>query len=359
VGESLLRAKIAGYLRRLQISYGHASSGDAALLRDLIGAARFYLREDTATGGDGARGHDAILFIPLTILGRIEPAADERLRNRLRDDLNTCGSSIRAEHIASVAFEPPDESDIEFQRSQALSTAPQTAPDAVPFWQPGQIRLFISHRDTHKEAARSLGDALSNFGITAFVAHDTIEAMTTWRDEVRKGLDTMEVMLAFVTDDFDESAWTHQEIGFALGRGVPVIAVQLQRKTPSGFLEATQAVRGRLDQAMFAAPQIYRLLAQKLGNKARLQAGLVQAFVQSPSWAETRIRFDRLDDSVDRLTAQEVQEIIRGFDENDQLHFASYLTNDANRLLNFLERTTEREFEYASKRPYIRQCPPA
>ena len=34
------------------------------------------------------------------------------------------------------------------------------------------------------------------------VAHDTIAPMTEWRLEIMRGLETMEVMLVFLTDDF-------------------------------------------------------------------------------------------------------------------------------------------------------------
>ena len=69
--------------------------------------------------------------------------------------------------------------------------------------------------------ARRLGDALCAYGISPFVAHDTIVPMKTWQLEIEKGLETMEVMLAFLTDDFHQSTWTNQEIGYALGKSVP------------------------------------------------------------------------------------------------------------------------------------------
>jgi hypothetical protein len=204
--------------------------------------------------------------------------------------------------------------------------------------------LFISHRDSRKAEAKFLASTLEGYGISAFVAHDTIEPMTTWQAEILKGLETMEIMLAFITDDFHESTWSNQEIGFALGRGVPIISLKLQRKDPSGFIGNQQALRGSLDDPAFSVPDIYKILATKLGNKGRLQSALITAFVDSPNFNETKVRFDRLDDVVDTLSKGEADQIALGFHNNDQLHNAGHLTSKYQRLQNFMKRTTGTDY---------------
>jgi len=53
----------------------------------------------------------------------------------------------------------------------------------------------------------------------------------------------MDVLLALVTEEFKESDWTVQEIGFALGKGVPVIAIR-NGMDPFGFFGKWQAIEG-------------------------------------------------------------------------------------------------------------------
>jgi hypothetical protein len=236
-----------------------------------------------------------------------------------------------------------------YQGAVSFAQQPQTNPDTLSFWTPGHLRLFISHRDTHKEAARNLADALSNYGISAFVAHDTIEPMTTWQREIEKGLETMEVMLAFVTDDFHESVWTNQEVGYALGKGVPVISVKFQRKDPVGFIGTKQALKGRLDRAEAPAPEIYKVLAEKLGQKERLQQALVSAFASSPDWDAARDRFDRMNRTISTLTEDEVDKIQTAYSSNESLYGAYYLRNHYNRLVDFMKRCTGKEFQIDGK----------
>lgn len=345
----ILPAKVGGYLRRLTLTYGGAGQ---SFLRELVDRSRFYVREATSIDtdfGETSFGHDVVLFVPLSVLGSVSLNDDETLRERIRSDLNKCANAVPSEYIRAVGLEAEDEYDIEFQGSRTVSGAPATSPESLAFWKPGEIRLFVSHRDAHKREARSLGEALSQYGISAFIAHDTIEPLSTWRDEIRKGLETMEVMLAFVTDDFAESAWTNQEVGYALGKGVPIVSLQLQSRAPSGFIETSQAIKGRIAQPALSAEGIYKILADKLGNRERLQNALVAAFVASPDFNETKDRFDRMASVTAKLSDRELTMIVSGFEENDQLHKAGHLTSRFNRLLEFLRRTTGKTFELHGK----------
>jgi hypothetical protein len=159
----------------------------------------------------------------------------------------------------------------------------------------------------------------------------------------------VEVMLAFVTDDFHEGVWTNQEIGYALGKGVPIIPVKFQRKDPVGFIGTTQALKGRLDLVEEAAPAIYRLLVDKLGQKGRLQQALVSAFAKSPSFDAARDRFDRIYGVVSTLTDDEVGQIQTAYSSNERLHGAYYLKNRYNRLTEFMKRCTGKEFNIDGK----------
>lgn len=200
--------------------------------------------------------------------------------------------------------------------------------------------MFISHRDTHKVRAREIGDALASYGISAFVAHDTIEPMTTWQREIEKGLETMEVMLAFITDDFHGSFWTNQEVGYALGKGVPVIPVKFERKDPQGFIGMMQALKGDIHHCAASAPAVYKVLVEKLGQRGRLQQTLISAFASTPNWDEARRRFDRMDEAITSLTDDEVEAIQLAYSSNDQLYGAIYLNNKYDRLVNFMKRCT-------------------
>lgn len=205
--------------------------------------------------------------------------------------------------------------------------------------------MFISHRDAHKVEARELSEALEDYGISCFVAHDTIKPMSEWRTEIMKGLQTMEVMLLFLTDDFIESMWCHQEVGFALGKGVPIISLKLGQIDPPGFISHVQAQRGKIDSPYKAATDLFPLIGEALSRQERLQEILISSFTASRSFIDAKARFDRMAKLVDKLTEAQVEQIIAAFRSNDQLYLSVYLDNQNKRLRKFLDRATTRKFE--------------
>jgi hypothetical protein len=312
----------------------------------MIAACRYYVDEAVAhdNWNGGMDGHDVVLFLPLDQLAKVDPEDQAEVASGVKDLLSKLANGIETEYFNNVRFELNDENDFQYLAAKPFSPTPPINPDALDFWKPGLARVFISHRDQHKRDARELSEALEEYGFTCFVAHDTIQPMSEWRAEIMKGLQTMEVMLIYLTDDFDESMWCHQEVGFALGKGVPIISLKLGKKDPPGFISHVQAMRGQQDDPFSAASGLFPLIGKALGKQERLQEVLVSSFVASPSFSDTKSRFDRMNANVTKLTDKQLQQIIDGFYTNDQLYNAGILTSKFQRLRKFLEKVTGREF---------------
>jgi hypothetical protein len=294
-------------------------------------------------------GHDVAFFVPLDHLGKIDIDEQDDIAEEVKTKLNKCAHGIGNEYFHRVRFEMLDDNDAECQKATAFSTTPPIDPSTLDFWKPGLARVFISHRDSQKVAARALGEALSQYGMACFVAHDTIKPMKTWRSEILNGLQTMEVMLVFLTDDFEDSLYCHQEVGYALGRGIPIISLKLGKKDPPGFISEIQAARGRLNSPIEAARLVFPLISNALGRSERLQEVLVSNFAASPSWTEAKARFDHMASAVSELTQLQAEQLVKAFRENDQLHNSTYLTSDFARLKKFMGRATGKEWSINGK----------
>jgi hypothetical protein len=108
-------------------------------------------------------------------------------------------------------------------------------------WGEAGYRVFLSHKTSVKRETAALKERLQPFGISCFVAHEDIRPTKAWQDEIVNALTTMDAFVALLTDDFHRSLWTDQEVGFALGRNVPIISVKLG-KNPYGFIGKFQAL---------------------------------------------------------------------------------------------------------------------
>lgn len=129
----------------------------------------------------------------------------------------------------------------EYRQTNAVQRPQESEVEHI--WTDGKLRFFISHRDAHKSEAKKLGEDLEEHGVSSFVAHDSIQAMSTWKHEIMKALQTMDACVCFITRDFYESEWTNQEVGYAIARGVPIYLYSVDRTDPRGFRLDTQAIK--------------------------------------------------------------------------------------------------------------------
>lgn len=108
------------------------------------------------------------------------------------------------------------------------------------------LKAFISHSTNQKKSAHNLKESLKLYKIDCFVAHDDINPSEKWESEIIKALNTMDIFISIITDDFNESIWCQQEAGFAIARNVDIINIRFPEKDktshylPKGFLSFIQ-----------------------------------------------------------------------------------------------------------------------
>lgn len=138
------------------------------------------------------------------------------------------------------------------------------------------LRAFISHLSKEKLKATRLRDSLAVFGISGFVAHEDIEPTQEWQVQIERALQNMEVFISIHTDKFSESVWTQQEIGFAVARGIKVIAIRMG-EDPKGFISKHQALSRGVKKAEEVAAEIDILLLKDERTQARYSSAKAQA----------------------------------------------------------------------------------
>ena len=333
---SYLATKLNVMLKRLLLDY---KGRKLALEQEMIQSCRYLVYEQTGYDNldGGIDGHDIAFFFPDEVLSQIPLHKEDRYRSNLASALGGMIPSAAREFIHEIRFHLADEGDVEFQRAIPYTNKPIVNPDTLSFWKPGQVRLFISHRDGHKAGAHKLAIALKTYGVSAFVAHDTIVPMKKWRHEILSGLETMEVLLTYLTHDFTESLWCQQEVGYALGKGIPIVSLKLEKADPPGFIGDVQALKGNIYEPEASAAELYKLIAEALNAHDRLQDGLVSAFIASEDFDQARTRFVRMRESIISLSDAQVDMIVQGYGENESLYKAIYLNNHYHRLTGFMK----------------------
>jgi hypothetical protein len=164
-----------------------------------------------------------------------------------------------------------------------------------PFWRSGMLRLFVTHLAAHREFAGYLQEALLPFGISCFVAHNDIEPTLEWQTQIETALATCDVLVALLHDKFHESKWTDQEIGFAMGRGVPAFAIRLG-ETPYGFIGRFQAFNGTGKSAVDLARELFDSYRKNKQTQKKMGEVVVGLFENSWSFAAAKQHMDYLEE---------------------------------------------------------------
>ncbi len=164
-----------------------------------------------------------------------------------------------------------------------------------PFWRKDHLRLFISHLADHRKYAADVQSALMSYGISAFVAHNDIEPTAVWLAEIETALSTCDTLIAFLHPKFHASYWTDQEIGFAMGRGLPVFSIRFGQD-PYGFIGRFQAFEGTNKEPQYLGRELFEALRKHKQTQRRMATALVSLFETSGSFAAAKDHIGYLED---------------------------------------------------------------
>jgi AbiJ N-terminal domain 5/TIR domain len=145
------------------------------------------------------------------------------------------------------------------------------------FWTEGYFRVFVSHLSSNRERMSAMKAGLTNWGVSAFIAHEDIKASREWRDEVEAGLESMDVLVAVVEPGFKESDWCVQEVGYALGRKIDIIPLRAGLD-PFGFFGKYQGIQIKGKYPDWVAMEIVHTLFNKPQHRVRLLDSMSKSF---------------------------------------------------------------------------------
>lgn len=219
------------------------------------------------------------------------------------------------------------------------------APEATQrIWGNDGYRVFLSHKVEVKKKAADLKARLEPFGVSCFVAHEDIHPTKAWQDEIENALASMDAFVALMTKKFHDSLWTDQEVGFALSRGVPIIAVKLG-KNPYGFIGKFQALSCQWGTA---PKELVRLLIKQ----PRMLDAYISALTRCSSFDEGNTLSEILPD-IEKLTDDQAQQLVSVFNENGELRGSFGFNGTKSRyygdgLVAHLSRLTGRKYRMTS-----------
>lgn len=302
--------------------YRHQGETVMVALLESAEAAIDYEEYDNWNGGQ--HYYSLQLRISRKQFAQLEPRV-ESLQKALQVKLATVFKGTDPHFLTSVAITP-------LIKTMGTSHRRIEAADAIErIWAGDGFRLFLSHVSKHKKRVAELKEALAIYGVRAFVAHEDIQPTQDWQSEIETALNTMHGMAAILTPEFKKSEWTDQEVGYALGRGIKIIAVKAGQ-LPYGLLARQQALVADIDNITSMATGIVSILVKAPDTRGRMRDALTEALVSSCCWADTKLVVAQLE-SIATLTADNAERIRLALEENSQVSKAFGVRGRLERLL--------------------------
>jgi hypothetical protein len=269
-----------------------------------------------------------MLEVPIPVYVAVDEVRSQ-LEKRIHNRIDQLVRAERSNRITEVVISP-----VLAEHARPERPAPQEGvleEEPPSFWQPGCFRLFISHTSANKVRAHALKQALTEYHIAAFVAHDDIVPTKEWEAEIERALRTTDALAAIMTADFVESRWCDQEVGFVFGRGKLIIPL-CSDTIPHGFLGKYQRLLTKGLLASVVAGQLFNVLLSHPLTCQRMTDALVDRMASSTSFAISRRAMPLLE-KLTRLSDSQVAKLVQSSESNRQVREVDGIPSRIQRLV--------------------------
>lgn len=203
------------------------------------------------------------------------------------------------------------------------------------------IKVFICYSDRDKLIAGQFKKLINSCtGFEVFLAHEDIKLSENFYKEIRKSLQSADLVLPIVSRNLLISSFANQEIGIALGTGRKFVSVSIDGTIPKGFLELYQASKCRVlneDGIFGTISELFSLFIQhpKFRDQKRAMDCLSYALLNSDSWKTTSriISLILITDKVVLFDKEQLAMIVKAVKNNHEVFGADYVLPNLKALL--------------------------
>jgi hypothetical protein len=218
-------------------------------------------------------------------------------------------------------------------------------------WKSGHYKLFLSHLASFKVTISQLKNELEKYGISSFVAHEDIEPAKEWQVEIEKGLFSMDALCAILMPGFNDSKWTDQEIGFALGRELLIIPVR-KDLDPYGFIGKYQGIQAKGKNIGQVAEAIFNIISTHDKTKSIYISNIVDLLLLSNDVTEIKNRINSIN-KINNFPVEKAKQIHERITENKNFNKLEALKLiNAFFMKNGLEKISKSNFDHNDSQVY-------
>ena len=340
----IIPKNIERYIRRLIIEYKNQNAN----LFDLLKNSEVKINNQDYIYDSYSRtyGHNLRVFLSAECFeNKLSLKNQDKFSKKLKVDLNKT-ISVSNEYINDVIFELKDKIDFNLYLQNKLSINLKE----LSFWDKDCLRVFISYSEENLETANKLKKYLLDSSISCFVARKNIKS-EKYKKEIIKALSSMELMIPLISESFNRSCWTNQEVGFAWCRGTTIIPIKLDQSDPMGFISGINAIvelnKDNVDPNSEGYLKLLDWIKDKFPKHPSVRKNLLKKFLDAKNgnytWAKEKfmdiINFEFDDQEIEKIVAAIIGPARRSINQLGILLIDSINPEHLNQLPN-------RQYEY-------------
>lgn len=203
-------------------------------------------------------------------------------------------------------------------------------------------KVFVSYSTDDKILAGQVKAYFTDRGgFEVFLAHEDMEPSEEFILRIRSELKACNVFVPLITENFRESPWTDQEVGFALsrsklskGRRCMILSLVFAPAPfpPHGFIKDYQALSVGTNELQAKLRKAVKTIDRKLGLEPLRREVAIKRFCDSRSFASAKQNADELLPFAP-FSLEESTRLARASVTNNQIYLPDELKRRVKRLL--------------------------
>jgi len=195
------------------------------------------------------------------------------------------------------------------------------------------VRVFLSYSTKDKEIAGEIKTKLEELGLEVFLAHEDISPSSDWQKVILEELNSTDIFIPIITENFKYSDWTDQESGIALIEEKLIIPISVNKKVPYGFLGKLQALNFNPKEPLSADKIIEAINKVKPELTNSLLDSLIKSFAMSYCFDDAGLKSSFLA-KFDDIKKEQINEIFRNVLQNRQIRESQSAQASINKLFS-------------------------
>lgn len=197
------------------------------------------------------------------------------------------------------------------------------------------LKVFISHSHKDNKIASAIKNAFNYYGINAFLAKEDIQVGQKWPNEILYNLKKCTIFVAIISENFKQSFWTNQEVGFAFCQEKIIVPISIDDSLPYGLIYDCQSLTSFKckEQMKHSYPneeiidckesvfEIIEIIASKIEFKNDIKRILIDKLCKLRSYDDAEKYFELLN-KLQPFSKGQINDIIDKSMRNNQIHKA-------------------------------------